>query len=261
LTPLKLGQSDEIDNVNAPQTCMILGIFIEGRKMKSNKAQFIIVIGIMISVMACSSCGQNNSEVEALQEQLNALATQNALLVEKIEDSSSGPTSGEVDAPAPPAGDQYPQDAVNTPTPEALPTEPVKAGTPIVYNGWSMTVAPEIISRGDGTWGIKIYVRNLGETSRVFRYTMAGITLRDNIGNTFKYQGSEIYEYLDVVRNINISGQESKKLISGSPYGRYWHFDDQIQLCAEPIPLEATQIIIGFDNFGPFTGVEVIIEL
>lgn len=25
-TPLKLGQSDEIDNVNAPQTCMILGI-------------------------------------------------------------------------------------------------------------------------------------------------------------------------------------------------------------------------------------------
>jgi len=26
VTPLKLGQSDEIDNVNAPQTCMILGI-------------------------------------------------------------------------------------------------------------------------------------------------------------------------------------------------------------------------------------------
>jgi len=26
LTPLKLGQSDEMDNVNAPQTCMILGI-------------------------------------------------------------------------------------------------------------------------------------------------------------------------------------------------------------------------------------------
>jgi hypothetical protein len=26
VTPLKLGQSDEMDNVNAPQTCMILGI-------------------------------------------------------------------------------------------------------------------------------------------------------------------------------------------------------------------------------------------
>jgi len=25
-SPLKLGQSDEIDNVNAPQTCMVLGI-------------------------------------------------------------------------------------------------------------------------------------------------------------------------------------------------------------------------------------------
>jgi hypothetical protein len=59
--------------------------FIEGRKMKRNRAQFIfIVIGIMISIMACASGGQSNSEVEALQEQVNALATQNALLVEKI---------------------------------------------------------------------------------------------------------------------------------------------------------------------------------
>jgi hypothetical protein len=236
--------------------------FVEGRKMKSNKAQFIfIVIGIMISVMACASGGQSNPEVEALQEQVNALATQNALLVEKIEDSSSGSASGEADAPQPPAGDLEPQVAMSTPTPESLPTEPVKAGTPIIYDGWSMTVAPEIISRGGGTWGIKIYVRNLGDTSRVFRYTMASITLRDNIGNSFKYQGSEIYQYLDVVRNINISGQGSIKLISGSPYSRYWHFDDQIQSCAEPIPLEASQIIIGFDNFGPFTGVEVIIDL
>jgi len=221
----------------------------------------VIIIIVALSIVSCNASGGDSAEVEALQQQVDDLATQNAILLEERQNSDYGNDSGEVDAPAPPEGGTAPQIAINTPTPESLPTEPVKAGTPIIFEGWSMTVAPEIISRGGGTWGIKIFIRNLGETRRVFRYTMASITVRDNIENTYEYADSEVYEYHNIVRNINIPGQASKELISGSDYTRYWHFDDYIQSWAEPIPLEASQIIISFDGFGPFTGVEVIIDL
>jgi hypothetical protein len=233
---------------------------VEGRKMKSNKAQFIfIVIGIMISVMACASGDQSNPEVEALQDQVNALATQNALLVEKIEDSSSGSTSDEVDAPAPPGGDPDPQVAINTPTPESLPMGPVMAGTPITYDGWAITVNPGILTYGNN-WAIEIFIRNLGDTSRVFRYVNAGITATDNLGNTYDITPDLCLKSYHNIKNLNIRGGDSISISPGG-VGNACGTNGGIHQFKGPIPLEASQLIIGFDNFGPFTGVEVIIDL
>ncbi|HAF49036.1 MAG TPA: hypothetical protein DCL08_07335 [Anaerolineaceae bacterium] len=226
----------------------------------------VIIIVVALSIAACNASGGASAEVEALQQQVDALATQNAILLEERQDSANGNVSGEVDAPAPPESDTAPQIAINTPTPESLPTEPVKAGTPITYEGWSMTVHPEIISCDPGgdfhSWGFKIFIRNLSETGRFFRYTMAGINIRDNIGNTYDYaKGNSIYEYLNDVKNLNVPGESSATISSGRDSTRYFSRNNNIQAYVGSIPLEASQMIISFDNFGPFTGVEVIIDL
>jgi len=235
---------------------------------KPTKSPYVIFVTIILSLSLLNSCSfiqdNSNDEVQELREQVNQMETQNALLEVQITNSSNEV----MDAPSPPEEDPQVQITLSTPTPESLPVDPIPAGVPIMYDGWSMTVSPELnINSYDNIWGIDIYVRNLGETNRIFRFTNAGITSSDNLGNQYEmspicpYIGCDsCVEYYYLVKNLEIEGEESK-LISSGTSGNACQHTDGINLFKGPIPLEASQIIIMFDDFGPFDGVEVVIDL
>ena len=233
-------------------------------QMTRNK-RFIVFILTAVLAIALSSCSSGNEEYsQELQNQLSALQTQNALLQENLNSQAN-----QEEVPEPPTNEEPDTELLlMTPTPESLPTEPVPAGEPIVYDGWSMMVSKEInINEYDDIWGINIYVRNLGETDRIFRFTNSAITAKDNLGNVYEpspicpYMGcSSCEEYYHQVKNLEIEGLENEIISSGTS-GNACMEDDGIGMFLGPIPLETEYLIIHFDGFGPFTNVDVIIDL
>ena len=228
-----------------------------------------ISILFLASVILLSSCTflqqDRTDELDKLQEQVNALATQNALLQEQL--SSSAEET--LEAPPPPQGNEPGQAPVATPYPESLPTEPVPAGVPTVYNGWSMIVSKELVILDSGeAWGIEVYVKNLRDTDRVFRFINAGLTPRDDLGNIYEYLNDsssgvshcEAYRY--EVKNLEIEADNALSIRSS--YSGWWNKcdeNDSFDWWTGPIPLQASQIIVLFEDFGPFDNVEVVIDL
>ena len=230
--------------------------------MNRKKAQLIIIVigfSVMVSIMACGLGGQNNSEAQALQEQVNALATQNALLLEQMADSNSGSTSDEVVAPEPPSGEQGTQIQVAEPTPQALPDGPVPVGTTIIYDGWALTLANKIeIDRG--LIYLSFTVRNMTENTKVFRYIKSGVTLHDNNGNHFPFdmvstdcqrRGDEIN--ITQQLSLNSNGTETIKSVK-------WHQNP----CVTPryippfegrIDINVDYLVITINDWGPFSDV------
>lgn len=230
----------------------------------TRKKSFIVFILAATLAIVLSSCSSGNEEYsQELQNQVSALQTQNALLQENLNSQEN-----QEDVPEPPTNEE-PDAALllQTPTPEFLPTEPVPAGQPIVYGGWSMMVSKELnINEDKNLWGIDIYVRNLGETNRIFRFTNSAITAKDNLGNVYEpspivniYGWTESEKYYYQIKNLEIKGLSSHTISSGD-YGRDSD-EDGIGMFVGPIPLEAGHLIIHFDGFGPFTNVDVIIDL
>lgn len=233
--------------------------------MKTIKRMVPSVIIITLFVIMVSSCSSNSDEYSRdLKNQVSALQTQNALLQENLTSQES-----QVEAPQPPSGESSEAVIVeNTPTAESLPINPVPAGQPIIYDGWSMTVSKELnINSYEEIWGIDIYVRNLGETNRIFRFTNSAITATDDLGNIFEpstlcpYMGcSSCEEYFTQVKNLNIKGLESVVISSGTSGNGCMH-EDGIGLFIGPISINAEHLIIHFTDFGPFTNVDVVIDL
>lgn len=154
--------------------------------------------------------------------------------------------------------------AVAEPQAEALPTSPVPAGTPIYYDGWSMFVSAEVNSVQDG-WGISIVIENLTEDRRIFRFVNSGITAKDNLGNSFspleRRSITTCEEYYHKVKNLEVEGGETIKITGGSTYLNRCSDTDGLNPFAEPISINAAQLIIHLEDFGPFTGVDYVIDL
>lgn len=226
----------------------------------SKTIKYLILIGTVMLMSACSILGGGaDEEVEALQEQINQMATQNALLLEQVEGSSEE----DVQAPPPPDEESQPQVSMATSTPESLPDQPVPAGVPIIYDGWSITVSKEIDVCRDGQFGLIIFVRNLGETKRTFRFMNASVSVKDNLGNIYEYINTSTCEQIHYdVKNMEVDGENSATVYSNS-MGCWNRCDlvNGIDVFQGPIPIEAEQLIITFQDFGPFAGIEVIIDL
>jgi len=236
--------------------------------MKANSDKLINKILILLSLFMLTSCGINNNndqQIQELKEQVNILSTQNASLLEQ-DDSES------LSAPPPPSSSSVPELNSSVPSPESLPTSPVAAGEPIIYEGWSLLVSQEIIiDPQSSSWGISIFVRNLGETNRVFRYRNSGITAKDNFGNSYEMdteidiagfpRDNNCETIYHTVKNLEIRSNELKEITSGTKFYTYCTDLDGIQMFKGPIPLEVTQLIIHFEEFGPFSNVDVVIEL
>ncbi len=234
------------------------------KNQMTRKKSVIVFILTAVLAIVLSSCSSGNEEYsQELQNQVSALQTQNALLQENLNSQEN-----QEEVPEPPTNEE-PDAALllQTPTPEFLPTEPVPAGEPIVYDGWSMTVSKEInINSRYKTWGITVYLRNLGETNRIFRFTNAAVTASDNLGNIYE-PSSDCGAYCTpcedayhLVKNLEIKGLEREIIKSGERRPSCWS-EEGLGSFEGPIPLEAEYLIIHFDGFGPFTNVDVIIDL
>ena len=221
--------------------------------------KYLILIGTVMLMSACSILGGGGDEdIEALQEQINQMATQNALLLEQVEGSSEE----DVQAPPPPDQESQPQVSMATSTPESLPDQPVPAGVPIIYDGWSITVSKEIhVYEYRQQFGLIIFVRNLGETKRTFRFMNASVSVKDNLGTIYEYVNTSICEQSHYdVKNLEVNGEDSET-VQSFDIGIICDEADGIDAFQGPIPIEAEQLIITFQDFGPFTGIEVIIDL
>jgi hypothetical protein len=214
---------------------------------------------------ACSILGGGaDEEVEALQEQINQMATQNALLLEQVE----GSNDEGVQAPPPPNEETQPQVSIATPTSESLPDQPVPAGVPIIYDGWSLLVSKNIKIEAWGSTAPLIYItiilKNLGVDDRVFRYSNSAISLKDNLGNSYPpYPGFDVNHYNCeedhyTLINLTIEGEDSETF-EGHP--RDCTDEDNFHVFEGPVPMEVSQLILMLNDFGPFTGIEVVIDL
>lgn len=229
---------------------------------------FFVTCLSVLSLFA-TSCNSGSSEyTQELKNQVSALETQNALLLENKNAISSSSEENGVEAPQPPPDESNSQVSFTTPIPESLPIDLVSAGSPIVYDGWAITMSKElIINSWNSDFGISIHVRNLGNTNRVFRFSNAGIIVSDNLGNFYNpsNEGAGIGEDCEasyhIVKNLQVRAGEIEE-ISSQRYGyNSCEEVDGINMFEGPIPLEATQLIIHIDDFGPFNDVSVYIRL
>jgi len=219
--------------------------------MQTNSSKFFIYFFIILSICVLNSCSffQNseNEEIQQLKDQVNLLATQNAQLMNQ----NSSSDNEELEAPSPPGEDTEAQITLSTPTPESLPIDPVPAGVPIIYDGWSLLVSKNIVIK---EWGnsaplIHFYIllKNLGMDNRIFRFTNAALSLRDNLGNNYPYcLGTGYYpdnceqEYY-TLKNLTIEGEDSVQL-EGS--FNSCNALDRFVVFEGPVPLDANQLIL-----------------
>lgn len=235
------------------------------------QTSIMLILGVML-LLACSFGGSSDDEAQALKDQVSALETQNAILKDEgaVASAPESPAAdtGEVQAPPPPSAESAPELEIAEPAVESLPTGPVSAGTPIIYDGWSMLVSKELtVNTGRENWGVKIVLRNLGDAKRVFRFTNAGVTAKDNLGN--EYRPSTVGAGMDEdceeayhrVKNLEVIAGQSVDILSQSLGYNNCDSTKGIQMFDGTIPLETSQLILHFENFGPYSGVDVVIDL
>lgn len=240
---------------------------------KANKLQILILAIVAAGlIISCTANNVNNdNDIQLLKDQVNLLSTQNAILSQPGITAENRPSSEEVQAPAPPLNEQVTQIDLITPTPDTLPSNPVPAGEPIIYQGWALTVSKElIIYEHKDAWGITIFLRNMGDTKRVFRFNNSGITARDTLGNVYEMStnvsvaglGSENCEVTyHSIKNIEVRADSIVEISSGKLGYTNCSLEDGIQAFEGPIPLDVSQLIIHFEEFGPYHNVDVMIDL
>ena len=225
--------------------------------------QVLPMLAIMVVLTACSIIGMSsNSGEERLQTDyagtISVLENELQGLSEKVGTQVAVSESVTTEIESLPTV---------APVVERLPSEPVPASVPIVYDGWSMAVSQELyINSNANTWGIKIYLTNLGDTQRVFRFTNSAITATDNLGNVYPPSwkvdefGFNCEPFYYTVKNLSVEGEESVNIKADD----WWDLcdnDNGINTFVGPIPREVEQLFIHIDGFGPYTGVTVVIDL
>ena len=219
-----------------------MGVIMKTR-IHNGKILITLVLLIITAVSCTFSSGNNDQDIQELKNQIDALSTQNAKLLEQNH-------SSELSAPPPPVSNTDPQVTLSSPTTNELPKSPVSAGTPIIYQKWSMTVSNELVMFSNyNSWGIKIYLRNLGGTNRVFRFKNSGVTASDNLGNIYKMDtkisiagmGNENCETIfQKVKNLEVKNDKLIEISSGGANYTHCTRTDGIHMFEGPIPLEVS---------------------
>lgn len=226
---------------------------------KKRYTSYIYLIIILLFLTACSTPQSDDNQNQALQAQLSALETQNALLLTNQTASQQDPSEQRSSIQVPHAPTDIPAAVIPTlpSVVDTLPSGPVPAGQPISYEGWSMTVDPNIEVRGDNLW-FTIHIRNLKETSRIFRYQDRSVTLFDNTGNQY-FTRPDCVQYLDTIKNLAVEASSSASVSTGG----YCYMENvgRIPEFIGPVALNAKQLILRFTSFGPFNNIEVFFEL
>lgn len=230
------------------------------------KVLLMVVLVAMMVLSSCSFGGMKNDQ----SDQVRALETQNALLAKQIDqiqqnlqDKQAEPDS--VNLPEP-AGSESVQVEQAQKEPDQLPTEPIKAGVPVVFDGWKLIVSSEVSTDDNDRVSVKIFIENLSEQKRIFRFTNSAVTIGDDVGTAYPMtiRGRESYTsydcepYLHKVKNLEVRGERTEEI-----YGslRSCKNDYTFSKFEGPIPISAKTIYVYLNDFGPFTGITAVIDL
>jgi len=150
-----------------------------------------------------------------------------------------------------------------TPTPRGIrnPTSPVAAGTPILVDDFSLTLEDSITVGYADSIGIRMILQNVGGKERLFRYQRIGISVEDNLGNSY------LSGYDTLVGNFEDELYDTQQLnvIPGDTVlfesDSIWQQPNDLQFFIGPVALQASQLIIKLQSFGPYDGIEIVIDL
>ena len=109
-------------------------------------------------------------------------------------------------------------------------------------------------------------VRNIGEKSRVFRYIKSGITVVDNLGNNYDFlltqnQCREEPDNIHLTQQLTIEAGESINIEGYADWGWGCSFNYYFPPFKGVLPLNADQLIISVNDWGPFNDVEFVLDL
>lgn len=233
---------------------------------------FISIVLVLFSMAACSLFNTGpDEEIEILQNQVDALSTQNALLIEGSENENTQTSGGETSSQE----ESSPQVNIPTPTLESLPTAPVQAGQPISFDGWRLTVSPSVeagedsdASAASGTWSyikITLSITNTTNQDKILRWIKGSIILEDDLGNTYPFlmpyslkTCRQNYENLNSTSQLTLNAGESQEIESDI----FWcWYPFKLPFFEGPIDINANSLILTVNDLGPFTGIQFIIDL
>jgi len=147
------------------------------------------------------------------------------------------------------------------PTPSGIrnPTGPVPAGVPVLAEDFSLIVEDDYkILTADQEIVITILVKNIGNRKHLLNYTRSAVALKDDAGQSYSYRLSQSSDlYVDLQKDIE---PNEVFRIKGTPfYGT--DSPEWLPTFQGPISAQAKKLIVVFNGFGPFNGVEVEMDL
>jgi hypothetical protein len=170
--------------------------------------------------------------------------------------AAPGPTSDQL-TPTSEAG--APPPATPTPAGVSNPAGPVPAGTPILANGYRLTVAGDVrlldAETAKPTISIgRITLENVSDVQRRLQFRRAAITLRDDLGNVYDptARRQALYEDLEIVLDPGAAVvlNSYATLVDATDLTTY----------AGPVAPQATTLIVRVDGLGPFSGIVVEVD-
>jgi len=144
-----------------------------------------------------------------------------------------------------------------TPTPKGIhnPTQPVQAGTPVLVDDFSLTVADSLHTDYANTIGVTLVLQNIGNRQRLFWYRRLAISIKDDLGNEYSsgydtlvgnYE-SKLYD----TQQVEIESSETLIFKSKS----IWTRPNYLQYFVGSVSPQAKKLMIEFNGFGPFEGI------
>lgn len=232
------------------------------------KGIIYLVSSLSVLSLFATSCGSASNEyTQELKNQVSALETQNALLLDNQNAVSSNAADNGVNAPQPPSNNTNAQLITATPYVESLPLSPVQAGIPIMFDGFALTLSNEIETgkwNGEEYFTLSFTLRNISGQTRVFRYIKSGVAVSDNLGNRYSFSLSDT-DCVESPDNIHLTQQLTLKSgesmnINSSDWLGCWQ-NNYIPPIKGVLPITVNQLIVTINNWGPFNGVTFILDL
>ena len=105
--------------------------------------------------------------------------------------------------------------------------------------------------------GVTIVIHNTSDRVRLFRYQYAAIVLQDDVGNVYRSAAEGKSSFYETIQ----FEVEPGEVVVLEPANAYSNSRTYIPRFIGPISPQATKLIVGINGLGPFTGLEVEIDL
>lgn len=223
--------------------------------MKSLLVAAVTVVSLVL-MSACSSTTDPASTKATASTSNQVLTT--AHLVSPTEIPLPTPTEIPPSTPTeipPPTRTEIP---LPTPTDLDLSKGPLPAGVPLVMEDFSLVVHDDFSVDHVNNIHYSLVIQNVGTRTRLLSFKCSAFGMRDDLGNEYKAYGAD-REELYQERQFDLKPDEVLKLRSSNRW--HWALRSEIPSFVGPISPQASQIILQLDGLGPFSGVEIAIDL